>query len=58
MATGVVCLVLGIGFILANQMAPSLSDAYLSGGAASLGIGVVILVASKMRARKARELLR
>ncbi|HXV39106.1 MAG TPA: hypothetical protein VD699_06020 [Nitrosopumilaceae archaeon] len=57
-ATGVVCLVLGLGFIVAHQMAPSLSIAYLSGGAASVGIGVVILIASKMRARKAKELLR
>lgn len=58
MITGIASLVLGSGFILAHQMSPSLSIAYLSGGAASVGIGVVILVASKIWAKKEKELLR
>ncbi|HSB57638.1 MAG TPA: hypothetical protein VLD38_07510 [Nitrosopumilaceae archaeon] len=57
-ATGIIATALGIGFIAAHQIAPQLSEAYLSGGAASIGIGILIIVALKLRSRKEKELLR
>lgn len=56
--TGIICLALGIGFVVVHQMAPSLSDAYLSGGVSSVGIGSMILAAAKIKERKSKELLR
>jgi hypothetical protein len=50
--TGIIALSLGVCFMIAHQIYPQLSDAYLSGGAASIGIGAIILIISKLRESK------